>query len=759
MSLRYPAAKRAHDPLYFYPDTVVQRMRAWLAAHPWYRRTLWAFAIFLATVVFPGVVGAVALAQPGSGVSQIDGLSWMNVRDSNGVPLANYTFAADQGGLLEPGKTVIWALIGIEFVGYMAIVTTAIWIVGFTFSFVWLDMFSSALTGVADALARQIATPLVLITAATIGAFFVAYFIARGFPSKATMQVVTMLGVAILGPIFLSEPLADVLSSDGLLAQGRNVGISVAAGLTGDANPNPAELVTVMQHNMADNFARKPVQVWNFGHVVDNTAGCARAWDSGTLAANSDAIREGMENCGNKAAQARADSPDMGQFGTGLILLVCATLLLIFAVYLALKVTKAALNTIYHGFMAILGFAAGGFIYGPTQTFLVRNIVDAFVAAARMTAFTGFLGVYILFLRNLFDQAQGQVLSVIVIACVVEIVAIAQIRRLNKSLSRGNDWIANRFALAIQGSPGGGGGGGGGGTALGMGVGAGGSGGGGSLSGLAAIAALNTINASPMTGWLMAATPNPLNPLSRGKKRSELANIRTADSRQDMYHWSHLGRTNWLRKAHARAETHGGMSAALGVANALDGLGDSRVPDSYINAVLRAAGTPDEQVHQVLRAHAAMKSSMSSNPYGWGPLQKAIAAARAVENHLLPTDTLTTQRAFAAQAVVAANNFARHTSAPAQGAIINQGFVNRVRQNWDSDIALRNAITPAEWNSVGRDTRWAIATEAATSFQQAAQNYYDNPTALTRRHLQQWQIRIANLDHLDPAGGLDPWDS
>ncbi|MGW0179017.1 hypothetical protein [Nocardia sp. NPDC003345] len=747
------------DPLRWYPDTVVARAKAWLDGKRWRRRLLWILIAVFALVVFPGVVGTVAMAQTSSGVSQIDGLSWMNVRDSNGVPLSSYMFASDKGGLLNPGNTVLWTIISILFVGYITIVTTSIWIVGFTMSFTWLDMFGDALTGVADAFTHQIATPAVMFTAATCGSFFVAYFIVRGFPGKATMQVVTLVGVAVLGPIFLAEPLADVLSSDGLLTQGRDLGISVAAGLNGDNSPNPTQLVTVLQQDMADNFARKPVQVWNFGHIVDNYPACESGWSSGVLSGNDGNVREAMKSC-DKAAYSRTQTPTMGQVGTGLILLVCATLLLAFAIYLSLKVMKAALNTIYHGFMAIFGFAAGGFVYGPTQTFLVRNVVDAFVAAARMTVFIVFLAIYMLFMGNLFNQANGQVMSVIVIACVVEVVAISQIRRLNKSLSRGNDWIANRFSLSIAGSGGGSGsgGGGGGGQALGMGS-SGGGGGGGGLTGLAAIAALNTVNSSPVTGWLMMGTPNPLNPLSRGRRRSDLANMRTADSREETYRWSGLSRANWLRKAHARADPYGGMDNALGAANALDGLGDSRVPDSYLASVLRAGGTSDEHVHQVLRASAAMKASMSTNPYGWAPLQKAIAASRAVENHLRPTDSITTQRAFAAQAVVAAENFARHTNTPIPGAVTDVGFINRVRQNWDSDLALRAAITPDEWNNVGRNTRWTIASEAATAFRQAAVDYHDSPSDITRMELARWSNRVANLDHLDPASGLDPWDS
>ncbi|WP_327148023.1 hypothetical protein [Nocardia sp. NBC_01329] len=746
------------DPLRWYPDTLVRRWRTWLDARPWRRRALWTLVLVSAFVVFPAVVGAVvATAQPGSGVSQIDGLSWMNVRDSNGVPLSSYQFVTDKGSLFNPANTVLWTLLGLEFVGYMAIVTSAIWVVTFTFSFEWLDMFSSALSGTAQALVRQIATPMVLITAATIGAFFVAWFIVRGFHAKATMQVVTMLGVAILGPIFLAAPLEDVLSSDGLLVKGRDVGLSVAAGLNGNGNPNPKQLVSIMQHDLADNFARKPLQVWNFGHVIDNNGACETAWSAGVLTGEDDNIKEAVKNCGDSAAHNKASNPSVGQLGTGLILLICATLLMLFAVYLGLKVTKAAMDTIYHGFMAIFGFAAGGFVYGPTQTFLVRNIVDAFISAARMAAFTVFLGVYLLFMGNIFDQARGQVMSVIVILCAVELVAISQVRRLNNSLERGNNWVANRFAFAIQGNSGGSGGGGGG-TALGMGgAQLPGGGGGGGMSGLAALAALSTVNNSPLTGWLAMGTPSPLNPLARRKKVSDMVNFRTADSREELYAWSQMGRNNWRNKAISRAAAHGGVGNAIGMANALDGLGDSKVPEAQLAALLLdLPGATHYSVQQAQRAVAVQGARKSTNPYGFQPLQKAVAAAYAVEAHL--DQPLGAQAAFAAQAEIAASNFLRHTNRPVAGVAVNRGFVNRVRTNWDSDVALRNAITPDEWNQVGRNTRFAIAHEVATAHQQAAVRHRLAPTEANRRELMRWTNRIANLDHMGPEMGLDPWD-
>ncbi len=725
-------------------------------ASAWRRRVAWIALTLFALVVFPGFVGALAVAQDAAGAtpgtSQIDGLSWMNIRDSSGIPLSDYRFTTGDESLFKPRATILWAVLGLEFIGYIAIVTTAIWLIGYALSFRWLDMFSAALHGVADALTAQIATPIMLLTAATIGAFFVAYFIARGYHAKATMQVATMVGVALLGPIFLAEPLAEVLSSHGLLAQGRNLGISVAAGLNGNSDPNPTQLVATMQSDLADNFARQPLQVWNFGHTVDQRPSCRSAWSAGVAAGDDARVISGLKACGDSAAHAKAENPSMGQVATGLMLLTCGGILLIFAMYLGLKVIKAALDTIYHGFMSIFGFAAGGFVYGPTQTFLVRNVVDGFVAAARMTAYTIFLGVYILFMGNLFAQARGQVMAVIIIAGTVEIVAVFQLKRLSSGLSRGNDWIANRFGLAIQGSSSKSAGGSG--TALGMG-GVGGSAKSAPGMGLVStLTTLNAINASPVTAWLAGGRVNPLNPLASTRRRIERSTNRILTSREEGYIEHQLARTNWRGVAVDAATAVGGINTQLGVSRAFKVLRDNKVPDSRIHAVLLSSGASHEMVTNALTAYSVQESTASQNPYSFAPLQKAIAAAWAVDNHVGHE----AHEAFAAQAVISADSFVRHSNAPAPGATIDQAFVRRVEQNWHSDRALRAAITPDEWDNAGRDTRWAIGHRVATMHQDAARTYYENPTDINREALMRSARRVANLDHLDPDGGLDPWN-
>ncbi len=677
--------------------------------------------------------------------SRMDGLAWMNIRDSAGVALADYTFVSDPAGLLDPGATVVWTIVGLEFVGYMVIVTTAIWFIGYALSFAWLDLFADALHGTAGVLTSQIATPAVLVTAVSIGAFFVAWFTVRGFHSRAVVQTSTMLAVAVLGPLFLAAPLAGVLDSDGLLARGRDVGMAIAAGLNGSADRNPDLLLTGLEEEMADNFARRPVQVWNFGHVVDERSPCAAAWSAGMTSGDTERTQRALGVCGDTAAA----PPSIGQIGTGLVLLVSATVLLLFAAVLSFRLMRAALDAIYQAFMAIFGFAAGGFVFGPTQTYLVRNLVDSGIAAARMCAYSIFIGIYLLFLGNVLDQARGHVVAVIVIAAVLEIVAMVQLGRLAESLTRGSSWAANRFALAIQGTPAGSGG-----TALGTGSAGSRSGGGSGMGTLATLAALNTVNTSPLTAWLAAGTLTPMSPLAFGKMRSDRADIASAASRLEAFQWRAMGRQNWRLLARREADEWGGIETELGLSRALWALNNSRVPPEHLPSVLLDAGASHERVQNHIRARQIRNDTHSRNPYGFRPLQKAIASGHAVLNHV-GTEAET---AFAAQAVIDANSLARHTLTPDPAARVDSTFIARVQRHWDSDRALRANIGPDEWNQVGRDTRTAIAHQLATEHLATAHAYSAAPTEEHREELAASLKRLANLGHTLPESGLDPWD-
>ncbi|MFB8006006.1 hypothetical protein [Nocardia sp. NPDC056000] len=576
---------------------VARRIGAWVRASRRRHRTVVIVGIILGFTIIPGCIGAVAMAQSGSSgsssASAANGaLSWMNVRDSAGVSLSNYSFATNEGGILHPFTSGLALAINLEFAGWMVIVVTGIWLIGFVLSFKWMDLFAAPLRAIAEGFTEQVSIPIVLITAASLGAFCVAWFVLRGFHAKAVMQVVTMLAVAILGPVFLADPLAEVLSSDGWLTQGRDLGITVAAGLNGDKSPQPNAIVASMQEQLADNFARKPLQVWNFGHVIDERPACGTAWTNTVSSGNDDRIKDAIRSCGDSEAYATAKDPTAGQFGAGLLLLISGTLLLAFGAVLAVKIVRSALDSVYHAFLAIFGFAAGGFVYGPTQTFLVRSVVHSLFAALRMAVQVIFLGIYVLFLGDIFKHAQGQVMAVFVMGAILEIIAITQLKRLDASLDRGNDWVANRFSQTLHGATQGGVGGGG--AALGMGnVGAHRHG----LGILKTLGAASVIGSSPVTAWMLHRR-NGMMPDSKLEYAATLANwgAQAVPGLGGPMGWnvqSMLSRQLYADSAMRAAMKNGGIDTVLGAAAAIQGAIDvgAGIPD--LNGALQGAGFTD----------------------------------------------------------------------------------------------------------------------------------------------------------------------
>ncbi len=398
------------------PRVVVRGCLRWINATRRRRWTVWSLVALFVFIVLPIALGAVAYAQTGTITSSTTStavtssnseLSWMRITDSSGVPLQNYVFATNHGSLLHPQDTAMSLVLDLEFAGWLVIVTTAIWFIGYALSFKWLDTIGQALIGVSNQLDSQIAIPLVLITCATIGAFFVAYFVTRGFYSRATMQVVFMLGVAIIGPLFLSHPLADALSSNGILAQGRNVGISVAAGLNGTSTTDSSQEVIVLQQKMTDIFARAALEEWDLGKVVDNEPACKAEWSTGERAGNEDEVINGMKACGDTAAYNSASNPSVGQMGAGVLLLIEETIMLLFGVYLGIGIMADAFSVLWHAGQSIVGFAGIGTIYGAPQIFLIRSVIDGFVRAFRMAMTIIILGVYMLVMIDLYNVTGG----------------------------------------------------------------------------------------------------------------------------------------------------------------------------------------------------------------------------------------------------------------------------------------------------------------------------------------------------------------
>ncbi|MFF7942945.1 hypothetical protein ACFZC5_24805 [Nocardia gamkensis] len=752
------------------PQVLFRRFQAWIAASRRRRRTAWVLIALFVLFVFPGLVGAVSIAQTGTiapGAAPNSATSWMNVKDSQGVNVSSYMLVIDHGGVFNLGNFALWMILTPMFALWLVTVTTGVWFPGQAMDFGWLNLISAPLRAMAQNLTVQIATPLMAATALAIGAFFVGYFIVRALYAKAVTQVVTMIVFAIAGVFFLANPLAEALSDHGLLVQGRDLGLSVAAGLNGQNNPNPRQLVATVQATNADNFVRLPLQVWNFGHVVDSNPSCRAAWSAGMTAGSEDRVKNGMRSCGDSAAYAAVDNPGPGQIGAGLLLLLCAVILLAFAAYLSFKIMWAVLDVIYYGFASIFGFAAGGYIYGPTQTFTVRCVVHGFIAAGKMAFFVIALGIYELLLGSLFRAANGQIMVVFVIGACVEVVAIVQVRRLSRNIDEANDWVTNRIGAAIH--SGGSAQGAGGGAAMGMGLGMGNSGAANSLAPLAMLGAVSTINSSPVTAWMFGGRLNPLSPFSRVDhidKRNKARGLSSRDLRNathgaayDRVSSADFARAGIMRSGARRNSERAAAFAAENVAHATGMMGS-------VQYALRMAGISWGRGQRATIARADIIRHADDEPLASKHLGRVVAAHKHFERDFHTNPGMMMARFHGLEASVDRyrGDYQGGVHISEELAQLGRDYIDNPHKQWIDALqahaegpvtgaaAARLQINGRDLNQTEADRlRSWISNEHALRVQAATNWVAENPNDFER-------IRVLRSE-IDKAAQTDQWQA
>lgn len=435
------------------PDQALATALLWISATRLRRVICWPILVFqlavaVSTLFAPNAAAATSTAA----------VDWMGIKDSKGVNLANYQFSTDGGSLFHPINSGTSTFIQAEFGIWLIMVTTAVWFVCWALSFNWLNLIAEPVRSISDALTQTLSTPVILSLAGTLAAIPVAYFLLRGNFAKGATQICVIMAIGVLGGSLFADPVADVMGSNGLLAQGRDAGMSVAASITGDSSANATNTISTIETQLADSFGRHPLQQWNFGTVVDNVSpACSAAWTAGARSGDADNIKDGIADCGapsSKAMKKIADNPSGGQIGTGAALLLGSLVLLAFGCFYGGLIIKTAVEAIYYAIRGLVGFLVTGFIYGPTQQALWYSIIDACLSAVAMCVYVIFLAIYTLVLDRIFTNPNMNGIAVIFIGGIMMIIGIGILHKIRKSLRGATDRSAARLNAAISGGPG-----------------------------------------------------------------------------------------------------------------------------------------------------------------------------------------------------------------------------------------------------------------------------------------------------------------
>ncbi len=384
--------------------------------------------------------------------------TWINVTDSHGVSVGSYGLSLNNGSLTNPtaGATSLithW-LYGL----FQTIIGLALWLVDNILSFEWLDILARPLNAVGPKLTAIALHPALIVAVGTIAAVVIALNMVRGNVSKAGAQIGTAAVLALLAVTLANKPLAEMIGSGGLLAQGRDIGLQLATALSPDnqAGSGPY-LVHRLSALLADHFARVPTMVWNFGADLDSpTYHCGNLWSAAINAGDLDKVKDAVKACPNGT-----DLHDYAVNGaaqhltTGFMAVVFALAVLIVFGYLCYHVVILALSALFWAIVAVFA-AVAGLIPGPAQTLAVKAALDAIFSWLGMAIYVAVVGVVGALSAALFNATSNSMVAMPLVTMLLVAIFFA-LRRVRTGLVSVRDTAAQRSgALGKSVSPAGG---------------------------------------------------------------------------------------------------------------------------------------------------------------------------------------------------------------------------------------------------------------------------------------------------------------
>ena len=154
-----------------------------------------------------------------------------------------------------------------------------------------------------------------------VGVFVGVLAIRRGEAGRgATMILVAILMPALALTVF-ADPAGMMYGPDGLLMFGRRMGFSTAQAVTHNGALSGAGLtaqVDTLTSSLITHVVREPLEVFNFGHVIDTVGGCAAQYSAAlqrgaavaSVQGTSDGPVKAMARCGDAGAVYYAQNLD-----------------------------------------------------------------------------------------------------------------------------------------------------------------------------------------------------------------------------------------------------------------------------------------------------------------------------------------------------------------------------------------------------------------------------------------------------------------
>uniref|UniRef100_A0A5Q5BT28 TrbL/VirB6 plasmid conjugal transfer protein n=2 Tax=unclassified Mycobacterium TaxID=2642494 RepID=A0A5Q5BT28_MYCSS len=409
------------------------------------------------------ILGAArAWADPGTGSASDGGnvlISWMGIKDSDGVPVSKYTLTLNQGGWDDPASTMFAKVASLSYEVYLCVIATALWLIKFVLDFQWMSLFTVPFQTIGRGVDEAMDRFGLAATAVAVLAIVVVCTVLAGRTAKAFSNIamgILMIGVA--ATIF-ANPLAELVGPDGLLAKGRDTGLEIATSVSDGSMSQQGDGANIddMVGRLADRFLRSPTQMINFGVVSDSVSRkCREAWSKGINDERGDKLKDDIKGCDSDKGGAMHQK-SMGNPVAMLVpIIMCGLLslfLVAFACYFVWHVVKAAVQAMLFASLAPPAFAIGVIPGGP-QTFAWKTVLDCAMAYAAMVIFTAAFGAYNVILDQVFKESTNPIQSIFLTALVLAF-GFAVFGPLRRMFDRQRDVMAAKLGGGAAGGRGG----------------------------------------------------------------------------------------------------------------------------------------------------------------------------------------------------------------------------------------------------------------------------------------------------------------
>ena len=402
------------------------------------RRSVLIFASTI-TVLLLAPLPAVAASITAS--SQTPGaLAWITLTDSRGISIWNYEMSIDRGdGIIpNPGKMFWSSLVDMLWSSYRAWVALAIWFLDWVMGLDWLTItIGTAMEAVVAKIG--VTNTFLLVTFVTA-----VVWIIKGQWATGIWEVTMSLVISALAVGVLAHPVKMIAGPDGWIATAQRSGQEVAVELTG----GEGGLSGTQTQALVDVFIRKPLQLINFGQIVDGTP-CEKAYTNvvrgGPYGGESD-IRDAVGDCDEDLGE-YAENPSVSMVIDGIFMGLGAGVLVLLVVSIGGSVLIAGMVLLWESAKGIINLLIG-LLPGAARGPLFTTVGTIATRLALFFVSSIFLGLLVLLIDELLgSDATARVFLLVDVVLLVAVVAWWRQRRNLEAAS-------TRLAQALAARPG-----------------------------------------------------------------------------------------------------------------------------------------------------------------------------------------------------------------------------------------------------------------------------------------------------------------